>query len=130
MEVTTKERMIKKLAKFNVIPLILALICPFFLPVDPAVAVICGFLLSLIFVLSSAWILDNFWNADSKLFLKVFFFSMVIRFILVLAAMGILLGLTKIDEIYFTVSFIISYLYQSITEMIFFNQLLQNKSSN
>ncbi|OAN62571.1 hypothetical protein A8B79_03220 [Balneola sp. EhC07] len=122
--------MIKKLAKFNVIPLILALISPFFLPVDPAVAVICGFLLSLIFVLSSAWILDNFWNADSKLFLKVFFFSMVIRFLLVLAAMGILLGLTKIDEIYFTVSFIISYLYQSITEMIFFNQLLQNKSSN
>ena len=123
-------RMIKKLAKFNIVPLILALISPLFLPVDPAVAIICGFLLSLIFILSSAWVLDNFWNADSKLFVKVFFFSMVIRFLLVLAAMGILLGLTKIDEIYFTVSFIISYLYQSITEMIFFNQLLQNKSSN
>ena len=130
MEVTTQKTMIKKLAKFNVIPLTLALMSPFFLPIDPAVAVICGFLLSLIFIFSSAWVLDNFWNADSKLFLKVFFFSMVIRFILVLAAMGILLGLTKIDEIYFTVSFIISYLYQSITEMIFFNQLLQNKSSN
>jgi hypothetical protein len=130
MEVTTQKTMIKKLAKFNVIPLTLALLSPIFLPIDPAVAVICGFLLSLIFIFSSAWVLDNFWNADSKLFLKVFFFSMVIRFILVLAAMGILLGLTKIDEIYFTVSFIISYLYQSITEMIFFNQLLQNKSSN
>lgn len=122
--------MIKKLAKFNLVPLILALISFIFLPVDPAVAVLSGFLLSIIFVFSSAWVLDNFWNADSKLFVKVFFFSMVIRFILVLAAMGILLGLTKIDEIYFTVSFIISYLYQSITEMIFFNQLLQNKSSN
>ncbi|MEP1306795.1 MAG: hypothetical protein ABJK11_10470 [Balneola sp.] len=122
--------MIKKLIKFNVVPLILALILFLFLPTDPAVAVLCGFLLSVIFVFSSTWVMDNFWNADSKLFVKVFFFSMVIRFILVLAALGILLGMTKIDEIYFTVSFIISYLYQSITEMIFFNQLLQNKSIN
>ena len=122
--------MIKKLVKFNVAPLILALISFLFLPTDPAVAVISGFLLSIIFVFSSAWILDNFWNADSEVFVKVFLFSMVIRFILVLAALGILLGVTKIDEIYFTVSFIISYLYQSITEMIFFNQLLQNKSIN
>ncbi|MBR9917605.1 hypothetical protein GYB29_07985 [bacterium] len=119
--------MIKKLIKFNVIPLILALISPFFLPVDPAVAVICGFVLSLIFILSSAWVLDNFWNADSKLFIQVFFFSMAIRFLLVLAALGILLGITKIDNIYFTVSFIISYLYHSVMEMIFINQILLKK---
>lgn len=122
--------MIKKLAKFNIVPLILALISFLFLPLNPAVALLSGFLLSAIFVFSSAWVLDNFWNADSKLFTKVFFFSMVIRFILVLASIGILLGVTKIDKIYFTVSFIISYLCQSIMEMIFFNQLLQNKSSN
>ncbi len=122
--------MLKKLAKFNLVPLMLALISPFFLPTDPAVAILCGFFLSTMFIFSSAWILDNFWNADSKLFIKVFFFSMIIRFVLVLAAFGILIGLTKIDEMYFTVSFIISYLCQSITEMIFFNQLLQNKSSN
>ena len=122
--------MIKKLAKFNIVPLILALISFLFLPLDPAIAIISGLLLSIIFVFSSAWVLDNFWNADSKLFTKVFLFSMAIRFLLVLAALGILLGMTKIDEIYFTVSFIISYLYQSITEMIFFNQLLQIKSSN
>lgn len=122
--------MIKKLAKFNIAPLILALISFLFLPLDPAIAIISGLLLSIIFVFSSAWVLDNFWNADSRLFTKVFFFSMVIRFLLVLASLGILLGMTKIDEIYFTVSFIISYLYQSITEMIFFNQLLQIKSSN
>lgn len=122
--------MIKKLAKFNIAPLILALISLLFLPLDPAVAIISGFLLSIIFVFSSAWVLDNFWNADSRLFTKVFLFSMVIRFLLVLAALGILLGMTKIDEIYFTVSFIISYLYQTIMEMIFFNQLLQIKSSN
>ena len=66
MRVITQKKMIKKLAKFNIVPLILALISPLFLPVDPAVAIICGFLLSLIFILSSAWVLDNFWNADSK----------------------------------------------------------------
>jgi len=119
--------MIKKITKSNIVPLILALILFLFLPTDPAVAVISGFLLSAIFVFSSIWVLENFWNIDSGMFVKVFFFSMAIRFLLVLVALGILLGMTKIDEIYFTVSFIISYLYQSVMEMIFINQILLKK---
>jgi hypothetical protein len=109
--------------------MIASVLALFILPVDPAVAIFSGFFLSLIFIVGNAWVIDQFWDADSNTFMKVFFFSMAVRFVLVLAAMGILLGLTKIDEIYFTVSFIISYLYQSVTEMIFINKILQQRSS-
>ncbi|MTI89649.1 MAG: hypothetical protein FH748_16990 [Balneolaceae bacterium] len=93
------------------------------------VSVLSGALLSSIFVLSSAWILDHFKNAESRLFIKVFFISMGVRFLLVLVLFIFLVGATKIDEIYFTVSFIISYLYQSVTEMIFLNKILQKSDT-
>jgi len=91
------------------------------------VAVLSGVLLSAIFVSSSAWIFDAFKNADNRLFIQIFFFSTAVRFLLVLVLFGILLGVTKIDEFYFTVSFIISYLCQSVTEMIFINKILQKE---
>lgn len=99
----------------------------FLLGEQVGVAVLAGVMLSSIFVSSSAWIFDAFKNAENSLFIKVFFFSTGIRFLLVLALFGILLGVTKIDEFYFTVSFIISYLCQSVTEMIFINKILQKE---
>jgi uncharacterized membrane protein len=109
--------------------LLLALISTGFFLVGErqGVAVVSGVLLSSIFVSSSAWIFDAFKNAPNRVFIKVFFFSTFIRFLLVLALFGILVGVTKIDEIYFTVSFIISYLCQSLTEIIFINKLLQKE---
>ncbi len=97
----------------------------FFMDVHKGVAIISGALLSSIFIVSSGWVLHTFRKAENKLFTQAFFFSMVIRFVLVLLLFSILLGLTNIDKIYFTVSFIISYLCQSITEMIFINKILQ-----
>ncbi|MAO64200.1 MAG: hypothetical protein CL666_04305 [Balneola sp.] len=91
------------------------------------VAVLSGVLLSAIFVCSSAWIFDVFQYAENALFIKIYIFSIALRFLLVLLLFGILLGTTKIDEIYFTVSFIISYLCQSVTEMIFLNKILQKE---
>lgn len=88
------------------------------------VAVLSGVLLSAIFVCSSAWIFEAFQHAENALFLKIYFFSIALRFLLVLLLFGVLVGTTKIDEIYFTVSFIISYLCQSVTEMIFINKIL------
>jgi hypothetical protein len=93
------------------------------------VAVVAGVMLSCIFVVSSGWIFDRYFGARNKVFLKIFFISTAVRFILVILLFGILLGVTKIDEMYFTVSFIISYLCQSVTEMIFINKILQ-KSDN
>lgn len=94
-----------------------------------AIAVMSGVLLSSIFVVSSAWVFDTFGGISSQRFMKIFFASTAIRFVLVLVLFGILLGFTEIDEIYFTVSFIISYLCQSVTEMIFINKILQNTGS-
>lgn len=96
--------------------------------VQKGVAVLSGTLLSAIFVISSAWILDTFSSTDNRMFVQVFFFSTAIRFVLVLILFGILIGVTKINEIYFTVSFIISYLYNSVTEMIFINKILHKSS--
>jgi putative flippase GtrA len=93
------------------------------------VAVVTGVMLSCIFVISSAWVFDTFREVKTNQFIKIFFISTAIRFLLVLILFGILLGVTKIDEIYFTVSFIISYLCQSVTEMILINKILQ-KSGN
>lgn len=92
-----------------------------------AIAILSGFILSSIFVLSSAWVIEEFWGVDSIVFTKIYFFSMAIRMLLIIVVMGILLGLTKIDEIFFTVSLIISYLYQSVKEMIFINKILLKK---
>lgn len=122
--------MSKKLLKINVLILTILLSGFFFLTVNQAVGLITGFLLSLGSVLVSSWIIESFWEAEFNQFNKIFFFSLFIRFFVVVGVLALLLGVTKIDEIYFTVSFIISYLCHSITEMIFFNKILQKQSSN
>ena len=92
-------------------------------------AVLAGVLLSSLFVDSSAWVFETVQKLENEQFIKVYVFSIFIRFVLVLLIFGILLATTKIDEIYFTVSFIISYLCESVTEMIFINKILQKSSS-
>ena len=101
----------------------------FFVGEQEGIAVLTGVMLSCVFVISSAWVFDTFRETKTSTFIKIFFFSTAIRFLLVLILFGILLGVTKIDEIYFTVSFIISYLCQSVTEMIFINKILQKSGS-
>ncbi|MFN1833674.1 ATP synthase subunit I [Balneola sp. MJW-20] len=96
-----------------------------FIGTSEGVGVISGVMLSSIFVLSSAWVIKTFSDLRSQTFVKAFFVSMAVRFILVLAGFIFLVQMTKIDEIYFTVSFIISYLCQSVTEMIFLNKLIK-----
>ena len=93
------------------------------------VAVAAGVMLSSVFVVSSGWILEKFENTEGSLFIKVYVFSIAIRFLIVLTLFIILLATTKIDEIYFSVSFIISYLCQSVTEMILINKFLQKSGS-
>ncbi|MBD3616018.1 MAG: hypothetical protein HUJ22_05545 [Gracilimonas sp.] len=122
----SRDSVLKGTIKFSAL-LMLMSVGFFLLGEQVGVAVLAGVMLSSIFVSSSAWIFDAFKNAENSLFIKVFFFSTGIRFLLVLALFGILLGVTKIDEFYFTVSFIISYLCQSVTEMIFINKILQKE---
>ena len=92
-------------------------------------SVILGYLISTVFVLVSVWIIDRFWDVKDQSFIKVFFISMPIRFIVVIGLLVFVISSGKIDEIYFTVSFIISYLCQSITELIFLNKILLPRST-
>ncbi|SMO32058.1 hypothetical protein [Gracilimonas mengyeensis] len=115
----------KRTLKMSVLLLVLSTTF-FLIGEQQGVAVVSGVLLSCIFVVSSAWVFDFFSGLDNKKFMKIFFLSTALRFVLVLILFGIFIGLTKIDEIYFTVSFIISYLCQSVTEVIFINKILDN----
>ncbi|MEQ9310340.1 MAG: hypothetical protein RLN90_12870 [Balneolaceae bacterium] len=121
--------MLKKLIKVNFLILCVLSISFFLLPLNQALGLVLGTFISTISILVSAWVLDTFWDSDWDKFNKIFLFSLVGRFLVVVIIIAILLGVTKIDEIYFTVSFIISYLCNSITEMIFFNKILDKKSS-
>lgn len=121
--------MISFQSKWTLLALGFVIISFFFVEKFEMLAIFSGFIVSSAFVFSSGWVIRKFWDGDSALFTKVFFFAMAIRFLLIILVMGILLGITKIDEIYFTVSLIISYLYHSVTEMIFVNQKLLKKSS-
>jgi len=120
--------MFKNLLKWFLIAGILPAATFVVLEEPKAMAVFTGYLLSTIFVLSSAWVVDYFGRADNRVFMKAFFLSTIIRFVFILLAFGILLSVTKIHEIFFTVSFIISYLFQSVTEMIFINKILRSSS--
>jgi len=57
-------------------------------------------------------------------FIASYYFGLFIRFVIVLALFILILLITKIDEMSFTVSFIISYILHSVNEVIFLNQKL------
>ncbi|RNC85575.1 MAG: hypothetical protein ED557_02040 [Balneola sp.] len=121
--------MLPKLLKVSLLMLPLIVAAFFLLNKTQSIGVVSGIFLGLGSILVSAWVIDSFFEREWEVFNKVFFLSVIGRFFLVLIVFSILLGATKIDEIYFTVSFIISYLCYSMTEMIFFNKLLVEKSS-
>lgn len=54
-----------------------------------------------------------------------FYGALGVRFIVVLVALVVVLETIKIHQIYFTVSFIISYIFHSVIEMILINKLLE-----
>ena len=88
-------------------------------------AVVIGFLLSFIFVGSNFFVIKHIKAEKSSDFMTRFYLSFGGRFVLVLAALVAVLMITKIHEIYFTVSFIISYIFHSVIEVILINKLLE-----
>lgn len=64
-------------------------------------------------------------SADQN-FLKLYFISMFVRFLIVCLLFLFILKTTKIHEFSFTVSFIISYIFHSVNEVIFLNHKLTN----
>lgn len=120
--------MIKRLFKYQLLVLISLLAFSLYIDNYKIWAVFFGYTLSLIFVLSSSIIVYNFWKNKETIFFKAFFLSIPLRFFIVLTIFAVLLKTTNIDEIYFTVSFIITYLCQSTTETIFIHKILKKRS--
>lgn len=84
-----------------------------------------GYFLSFVFVGSNFIVLHNFHMLPNSVFNKRFFISLGVRFLLVLVAFVTILQTIKIHLIYFTVSFIISYICHSLIEIILINKLLE-----
>ena len=120
--------MIKRNLSYRLIPFSIFVVLSFVLDKDLLWSMAIGYILSFVFVFSSTFLVWKFWNKGDELFLKVYFLSLPLRFVVVLTAFGLILWLTKITQIYFTVSFIISYLFESVTELIFIHKTLQKRS--
>lgn len=84
-----------------------------------------GFFLSFLFVSSNFFVIKHIKGENSSTFLTRFYLLLGVRFILVLVALVLILTTTKIHQIYFTVSFIISYIFHSLIEVILINKLLE-----
>lgn len=121
--------MLKRTLALQFVPIIIISVLSPFFSLDELKAIFTGFLLSFLFVFSSIFLIARFWKIDSKFFVKVYFIALFIRFAFVLSSFVIVLIFTKNPQILFTVSFIISYLFQSVTEYIFINQFLQKEVS-
>lgn len=59
-------------------------------------------------------------------FITYYYAGLFIRFLAVIVLFIILLLVTNLDEFSFTVSFIISYIFHSVNEVIFLNEKLKN----
>ena len=88
-------------------------------------AVSVGFLLSFVFVGSNFFVVKRIKTDKSSIFFIRFYVSLGLRFFLVLVALVMILKTIKIHQIYFTVSFIISYIFHSVIEIILINKLLE-----
>lgn len=100
------------------------------LPEKSLAAVVLGYLLSYLFVLSNFFVVRKMQMDDQGRFLKLFFGALAVRFLVTLLLFAWVLVALKIDQIFFTVSFIISYIFYSIIEIIFINKILENRKNS
>lgn len=91
-------------------------------------ALVVAYLLSYVFVASNFLTLRKLDHSDHKKFYRLFLSSLAVRFLLMIAALIFVLEAIKIHQIFFTVSFIISYIFHSVIEIIFINQILETDS--
>lgn len=102
---------------------LLVLVFILLLPVEEQIGWTTGYFLGLFAVVIHLVSSSVSKNAE-KNFLRLYFISLFIRFLIVCALFILILTLTKINEFSFTVSFIISYIFHSVNEVIFLNHKL------
>jgi hypothetical protein len=83
-----------------------------------------AFLIVLVFVGGAMWVWGRFWAISSQNFIKIYYASTLARFFMVILLLFITLSSIKFDQMFFTVNFIISYLYQSVIELLLIHHRL------
>ena len=105
--------------------LLLIIFCSLLIQGLPIIVALSAYLLSFLFVASNFLVIQRLRGADNAKFYWQFFLSLGLRFLLVLVALVVILKAIKIHQIYFTVSFIISYIFHSVIEIILINKILE-----
>jgi len=83
-----------------------------------------AYLIALVFVGGAMWVWVRFWTISSQNFIKVYYTTTLVRFSIVILSLFISLSTIKFEQIFFTVYFIISYLYQSVIELLLIHHRL------
>ncbi|GEM_PF-442364 len=89
---------------------------------------IAGYLLGLAAVFVHFTVFLRTKNLNNDEFFFHYFLGITIRFLLVLTLFIILVAVLKIEQISFTLSFIISYILHSVIEIILINKMITNFS--
>lgn len=105
---------------------ILSLVLAYTVPEVSAYSWITGHLLGLAAVLFHLFSSQFLGKRGGKKFLKTYFWSLFLRFLVVCILFVLIIIWTNIEEISFTFSFVISYLYHSVIEVIFLNKKLSD----
>ncbi len=84
-----------------------------------------AYVLSFVFVGSNFWIIRRIKLKDHAHFTRIFYATLAWRFILVLAAFILFFEISGREQIFFTVSFLISYICHSILEIAAIKRILK-----
>tara|TARA_B100000575_G_scaffold289127_1_gene290389 strand:- start:10290 stop:10691 length:402 start_codon:yes stop_codon:yes gene_type:complete len=80
--------------------------------------------IALMFIGPAIWVWVRFRTDSSHNFVKIYFTATLVRFLLVILLLFVSLSAIKFEQMFFTVNFIISYLYQSVIELILIHHRL------
>mgnify|MGYP001265055283 FL=1 len=83
-----------------------------------------AYLIALIFVGAAIWVWVRFSTNSSLNFVKIYFTATLVRFLLVILLLSVSLSSIQFEQMFFTVNFIISYLYQSVIELLLIHHRL------
>ena len=83
-----------------------------------------AYLIAFIFVSAAILVWVRFKTDSSYDFVKVYFTATLVRFFLVIILLFVSLSVIKFEQMFFTVNFIISYLYQSVIELLLIHHRL------
>lgn len=92
-------------------------------PASATTGILYGYLLGAVAVALHLLTLRFLQRYESKKFTEGYYLSILIRFLLVLSLFTLILLFGKIDQLYFTLSFIISYLFHSVIDFILIHKI-------